>query len=169
MESRVRWWNRTLPPESEVKGTRNVYLTVYRSTPPNERLEIEEGMDAGVARILLDVKGFHSGNGMRRRKIWRGSCWGWKVPEATPSARMTGFRRAQLGAGHRRAQGAAGRLAGPRGTAFADAVRAVEDAGLLPGRWRWSRPATDGMDTLRAVVSSQIPRVCAGPSSAGRI
>ena len=42
----------------EVKGTRNVYLTVYRSTPPSERLEIEEGMDAGVARILLDVKGF---------------------------------------------------------------------------------------------------------------
>ena len=42
----------------EVKGTRNVYLTVYRSTPPSERLEVEEGMDAGVARILLDVKGF---------------------------------------------------------------------------------------------------------------
>ena len=36
----------------EVKGTRNVYLTVYRSTPPNERLEIEELMDAGVAQSL---------------------------------------------------------------------------------------------------------------------
>ena len=34
---------------------------------------------------------------------------------------------------------------------------------LLQGRWRWSRPAPDAMDTLRAVISRSAPRVCAGP------
>ena len=38
----------------------------------------------------------------------------------------------------------------------------VEEAGLLPGRWRWSRPAVDGMDSARAVVSSQLPEYVPG-------
>ena len=42
----------------EVKGTRNVYLTVYRSTPPSERLEVEEGMDAGGGSYFVGCQGF---------------------------------------------------------------------------------------------------------------
>jgi beta-lactam-binding protein with PASTA domain len=46
------------PPASPIKPDRNVYLTTYRSLPPNELLGVEEGMDARVARIRLENKGF---------------------------------------------------------------------------------------------------------------
>mgnify|MGYP001204812095 FL=1 len=44
--------------DSKIKSGRKVYLTTYRSTPPYERLSIEEGQDPGVARIILENKGF---------------------------------------------------------------------------------------------------------------
>ena len=43
---------------SAIKPDRQVYLTTYRSLPPNELLGVEEGMDARVARIRLENKGF---------------------------------------------------------------------------------------------------------------
>lgn len=46
------------PPNAKIKAGRKVYLTTYRSTPPYERLGIEEGQDPGIARILLENKGF---------------------------------------------------------------------------------------------------------------
>lgn len=46
------------PAASKIKAGRKVYLTTYRSTPPFERLGIEEGQDPGIARIILENKGF---------------------------------------------------------------------------------------------------------------
>jgi len=43
---------------SAIKPDRQVYLTTYRSLPPNETLGVEEGMDVRVARIRLENKGF---------------------------------------------------------------------------------------------------------------
>jgi beta-lactam-binding protein with PASTA domain len=45
-------------PLAQVKSGRKVYLTVYRSGAPSERIEVTEGMDAQVARIILRNKGF---------------------------------------------------------------------------------------------------------------
>lgn len=42
---------------SEVKQNRDVYLTIYRETAPTEALKVEEGMNAGVAEIILNNKG----------------------------------------------------------------------------------------------------------------
>lgn len=46
------------PAESKIKAGRKVYLTTYRSSPPYEKLGIEEGQDPGIARIILENKGF---------------------------------------------------------------------------------------------------------------
>jgi beta-lactam-binding protein with PASTA domain len=46
------------PAEAKIKAGRRVYLTTYRSTPPYERLGIEEGQDPGIARIILENRGF---------------------------------------------------------------------------------------------------------------
>lgn len=43
---------------SAIKPDRQVYLTTFRSLPPNEKLGVEEGMDVRVARIQLENKGF---------------------------------------------------------------------------------------------------------------
>ena len=147
----------------EVKGTRNVYLTVYRSTPPSERLEIEEGMDAGVARILLDVKGFPFRERYAQTEDLAGLVLGVESARGDslgPDDRLPKGAQLVLVIGERKERQVA--LPDLVGLPFADAVRAVEDAGLLPGRWRWSRPATDGMDSARAVVSSQIPEYVPG-------
>ena len=45
------------PAASKIKAGRKVYLTTYRSTPPYERLGIE-GARPGIARIILENKGF---------------------------------------------------------------------------------------------------------------
>lgn len=45
------------PPQSNVKETRDIYLTVYRQTAPSEVLKVEEGMDERVAEIILENKG----------------------------------------------------------------------------------------------------------------
>ena len=147
----------------EVKGTRNVYLTVYRSTPPSERLEIEEGMDAGVARILLDVKGF--------------SFREWYEPTDELSGLVLGVRDAKgdsVGPDDRLPKGAELVLViGERlerqvelpnfvGLAFSEAVSVLEEMELTSGRWRWSRPALDGLDSLQAVISSQLPEFVPG-------
>ncbi len=46
------------PADSQIKTGRRVYLTTYRSTPPFESLDITEGQDMGIAKILLVNKGF---------------------------------------------------------------------------------------------------------------
>lgn len=44
-------------PFANVKEGRTVYLTVYRSTPPMEKIGIAEGMNERVAEIILQNKG----------------------------------------------------------------------------------------------------------------
>lgn len=44
-------------PFANVKEGRTVYLTVYRTAPPIERIGIEEGMNERVAEIMLQNKG----------------------------------------------------------------------------------------------------------------
>ena len=46
------------PPDSKIKTGRRVYLTTYRSTPPFELIGISKGQDPGIARIILENKGF---------------------------------------------------------------------------------------------------------------
>lgn len=46
------------PPGSKIKSGRRIYLTTYRGTPPYEQLGIQEGQDPGIARIMLENKGF---------------------------------------------------------------------------------------------------------------
>lgn len=43
--------------DAQVKQNRDVYLTIYRKTAPSEALKVEEGMNAGVAEIILNNKG----------------------------------------------------------------------------------------------------------------
>lgn len=44
-------------PFANVKEGRTVYLTVYRSTPPMEKIGVAEGMNERVAEIILQNKG----------------------------------------------------------------------------------------------------------------
>lgn len=147
----------------EVKGTRNVYLTVYRNTPPSERLEIEEGMDAGVARILLDVKGFDFRERYEPTEDLAGLVLG-----------VQDVRGDSLGPEDRLPKGASLVLViGERterqvdlpdfvGLSFMEAVALIQDAELAEGRFRWSALPADGADTARAVISSQLPEYVPG-------
>jgi beta-lactam-binding protein with PASTA domain len=45
-------------PNSKIKSGRIIYVTTYRSTPPFEKVGIREGQDPGIARIILENKGF---------------------------------------------------------------------------------------------------------------
>ena len=46
------------PPGSKIKSGRRIYVTTYRSTPPYESIGVEEGQEPGIARIILENKGF---------------------------------------------------------------------------------------------------------------
>ena len=46
------------PAGSAVKAGRNILLTSYRITPPDERVDIEEGQDARLAERILATRGF---------------------------------------------------------------------------------------------------------------
>lgn len=147
----------------EVKGTRNVYLTVYRSTPPSERLEIEEGMDAGVARILLDVKGF----GFRERYAPTNELAGLVLgvenlqgDSLGPDDRLPKGEQLVLWIGERSQKEV--ELPELVGLGFEEALAVLEATGLLPGRTRWSRLPVDASDTLRAVISNQLPEFVPG-------
>ena len=142
----------------EVKGTRNVYLTVYRTTPPSERLEVEEGMDAVVARILLDVKGFPfreryepstelSGLVMRIEDS-KGNLKkpDDRLPKGSPLVLVIGQVSSQQVAlpelvGMTRQQG----------------MVALKKAGLSAGFCRWGFEPLTGPDSNEAVISSQVP------------
>ena len=142
----------------EVKGTRNVYLTVYRTTPPSERLEVEEGMDAGVARILLDVKGFPfreryepstelSGLVMRIEDS-KGNLKkpDDRLPKGAPLVLVIGQVSSQQVAlpelvGMTRQQG----------------MVALKKAGLSAGFCRWGFEPLTGPDSNEAVISAQVP------------
>jgi len=142
----------------EVKGTRNVYLTVYRSTPPSERLEVEEGMDAGVARILLDVKGFPfreryepstelSGLVMRIEDS-RGQ-------SKLPDDRLQKGQPLVLVIG----QASSRQVVLPElvGLTRREGIRALKQLGLSVGFSRWSFQPSSGQDSSEAVISSQVP------------
>lgn len=48
-----------MPPSgSGIKSGRKIYVSTYRSTPPNERVGVREGQDLNLARIVLENKGF---------------------------------------------------------------------------------------------------------------
>lgn len=44
-------------PNAEVKTEREIYLTTYRISPPDELIKVKEGMNEGVAQIILQNKG----------------------------------------------------------------------------------------------------------------
>lgn len=147
----------------EVKGTRNVYLTVYRSTPPSERIEIEEGMDAGVARILLNLKGFAFSERYAPTADLAGLVLGVenasgdsvgpndRLPKGTPLVLVIGQRVEKQVL-----------LPDVVGLPFVKCQAALEERGLLSGRIRWSSPPSNAMDTARAVISSQVPEYVPG-------
>ncbi len=148
---------------TEVKGSRNVYLTVYRSTPPVERLEVEEGMDAGVARILLDVKGFK----FRERYAPTTELAGLvlKVEDLDgvalrPDDRLSKGEELVLVIGERIERQVA--LPDFVGLSWAEAGRRLETFELVLGRCRWSLLPLNLEDSLSAVVSSQIPEYVRG-------
>lgn len=147
----------------EVKGTRNVYLTVYRSTPPSERLEVEEGMDAGVARILLDVKGFP----FRERYEPSAELAGlvMRVEDRSGKARLPGDRLRKgeslvlvIGQSSSR-QVALPDLVGMTRSEGAAALRAV---GLSVGHVRWNPVPVNALDSAQAVISAQLPMFTPG-------
>ncbi len=150
-------------PGVEVKGTRNVYLTVYRSTPPSERLEVEEGMDAGVARILMEVKGFDFSE------------------RYEPSADLTGLVL--------RVEDGRGRTVGPEdrlpkggkvvlvigassslqvevpdlvGLPRSAGLQAMRAAGFSVGFTRWAFDPLDERDSMQALISAQLPNFTPG-------
>ncbi len=43
---------------SNVKSGRPVYLTTFRVTPPDEKIDVQEGQDARLAQSILERKGF---------------------------------------------------------------------------------------------------------------
>ena len=147
----------------EVKGTRNVYLTVSRSTPPSERLEIEEGMDAGVARILLDVKGFDFRERYEPTDELAGLVLGVRDVRGDslgPDDRLPKGAELVLVIGERSERQVA--LPDFVGLSFLEALDRIEKAELLPGRMRWSALPADGQDTALAVISSQLPEYVPG-------
>lgn len=142
----------------EVKGTRNVYLTVYRSTPPSERLEVEEGMDAGVARILLDVKGFP----FRERYEPSDELAGLvirvenaKGEEKGPDDRIRKGERLLLVIGRTSDRQVA--LPDLVGKTRREALRILKEAGLRPGYVRWGFAPLDRRDSTESLVSKQMP------------
>lgn len=142
----------------EVKGTRNVYLTVYRSTPPSERLEVEEGMDAGVARILLDVKGFP----FRERNEPSDDLSGLviRVEDAKgnpkgPDDRIRKGERLVLVIGRTSERQVP--LPDLVGMTRVEAFRALRAAGLQTGFVRWGFTPLDRRDSTEAVISAQLP------------
>ena len=46
------------PPGSKIKSGRRIYVTTYRSTPPYEKIGVKEGQEPGIARVILENKGF---------------------------------------------------------------------------------------------------------------
>jgi beta-lactam-binding protein with PASTA domain len=46
------------PPGAKIKSGRRIYITTYRSTPPFEKIGIIEGQESGIARVILENKGF---------------------------------------------------------------------------------------------------------------
>jgi beta-lactam-binding protein with PASTA domain len=142
----------------EVKGTRNVYLTVYRSTPPSERLEVEEGMDAGVARILLDVKGFP----FRERYEPAAELAGLVVRVEDGSGNVLGPEdRLQKGRSIVLVIGEVSARQVPLpdvvGLTQSNAIATLRQAGLGVGLVRWSFEAVDAADSAAAVILSQRP------------
>jgi beta-lactam-binding protein with PASTA domain len=43
---------------SKIKSGRRIYVTTYRSTPPFEKIGVREGQEPGIARVILENKGF---------------------------------------------------------------------------------------------------------------
>ncbi|MCH1575504.1 MAG: PASTA domain-containing protein [Flavobacteriales bacterium] len=147
----------------EVKGTRNVYLTVYRSTPPSERLEVEEGMDAGVARILLDVKGFPFRERYEPSTELSGLVM--RIEDSKGNLKMPDDRLRKgaplvLVIGQASSQQVA--LPELVGLTRREGMVALKRSGLSMGFSRWSFTPGSGQDSSQALISSQVPAYTPG-------
>lgn len=147
----------------EVKGTRNVYLTVFRSTPPSERLEVEEGMDAGVARILLDVKGFPFSERYEPSPELAGLVMrveNRKGEARGPEDRLAKGEPLVLVIGQISAESVdLPELVGMTRTA---GLRKLKQSGLSLGFTRWLFEALDLEDSTQAIIASQLPAYTPG-------
>ena len=142
----------------EVKGTRNVYLTVYRSTPPSERLEVEEGMDAGVARILLDVKGFPFEERYLPSTELAGLVMGVedkKGKACGPDDRLRKGAPLVLVIGQASARQVP--LPDVVGMTRTQGMAALKRAGLQVGFTRWTAPPANAEDSTQALIEAQLP------------
>lgn len=142
----------------EVKGTRNVYLTVFRSTPPSEPLEVEEGMDAGVARIILDVKGFPFSERYEPNAELSGLVL--RVEDARGRTRNPGDRLRKgeslvLVIG----QSSTAEVPLPDlvGMTRVAALKVLRQGGLMIGYADWTFSAETAEDSVTAVISAQQP------------
>ena len=142
----------------EVKGTRNVYLTVFRSTPPSEPLDVEEGMDAGVARILLDVKGFPFSERYEPNTELAGLVL--RVEDARGRSRKPG-ERLRKGESLILVIGQSSSTEVPLpdliGMTHRQALVALRKGGLTAGYSDWSFSAQTTEDSVTAVISAQQP------------
>ena len=120
-------------------------------------------MDAGVARILLDVKGFDFRERYEPTDELAGLVLGvrdLRGDSLGPDDRLPKGAELVLVIGERTERQVA--LPDFVGLSFLEAMERIEEAELLPGRMRWSALPSDGQDTALAVISSQLPEYVPG-------
>ena len=143
---------------TEVKGTRNVYLTVYQATPPSERLEVEEGVDAKVARILLEMKGFPFSERYEPAPELVGlviRIENQKGEEIRPSDRIQKGEQLTLVIG----KTSTIQVPLPKfvGMQRGEALSLLKSKGFVSGLSRWLFEPETANDSNLAVVSAQVP------------
>jgi len=144
-------------PLAQVKTGRKVYLTVYRSEAPSERIEVTEGMDAQVARIILQNKGFR----FVERYVPTADLAGLVVEVRRAGEALLSDDRAPRGAEVELLIGVSTRemveLQDFSGWDLSDAILRIEELELTLGRVDYI-----SMDTANAVVRSQQPSYVQG-------
>ncbi|MFZ9054254.1 MAG: PASTA domain-containing protein [Flavobacteriales bacterium] len=144
------------PAGSKIKSGRRVYLTTYRSTPPFEVLGIEEGQDPGIARIILENKGFEVEEQLEPNIALVGRV-----------VRMEDARGRILSASDRLPKGVTIRIVSGtttqelvsipnlRGKTLEEARRILVDAKLSLGLVEYAESVEDQSDSLKATVLEQ--------------
>jgi hypothetical protein len=120
-------------------------------------------MDAGVARILLDVKGFDFRERYEPTDELAGLVLGVRDSRGDslgPDDRLPKGAELVLVIGERTERQVA--LPDFVGLSFLEAMERIEEAELLTGRMRWSALPANGQDTALAVISSQLPEYVPG-------
>lgn len=144
-------------PLDAVKTGRKVYLTVYRSQPPRERIEVAEGMDAQVARIILGNKGFE----FSEHYVATDDLAGLVVEVRQGASSLLPDDRQPRGAHLELVIGQSRRrsveLPNFTGLLLNDVLATIEELGLTAGRIEY-----ETRDTAAAVVRSQQPEFVTG-------